>query len=69
MMTLMTDCDQRDERLGWTGDASLSSDSLSLNYDMSSLFTFYMENIASEEDDQGMQENVVSIEASACARI
>ena len=26
-MTLPTDCDQRDERVGWTGNADLSCDS------------------------------------------
>ena len=29
-MTVPTDCDQRDERLGWMGDADLSSDSMCL---------------------------------------
>ena len=34
LMTTITDCDQRDERLGWMGDANLSGDSLALNYDI-----------------------------------
>eukprot|EP00041_Stephanoeca_diplocostata_P034630 m.1188790 g.1188790 ORF g.1188790 m.1188790 type:complete len:564 (+) comp24554_c3_seq2:1260-2951(+) len=32
-MTVETDCDQRDERLGWMGDANLSYMSISLNFD------------------------------------
>ena len=33
-----TDCDNRDERLGWTGDSALSSDEASLNYDMGAFY-------------------------------
>jgi alpha-L-rhamnosidase len=33
-----TDCDNRDERLGWTGDSALSSVEASLNYDMGAFF-------------------------------
>eukprot|EP01084_Bolivina_argentea_P091268 164321_1 len=36
IMSVITDCDQRDERLGWMGDASLSSDSYAINFDMQS---------------------------------
>ena len=32
MMTVQSDCDQRDERLGWMGDANLSGDSMVLNF-------------------------------------
>ena len=34
LMMIPTDCDNRDERLGWTGDSALSSVEASLNYDM-----------------------------------
>ena len=40
MMTILTDCDQRDERLGWMGDAALSADTLALNYDIGTFFRF-----------------------------
>ena len=33
LMMIPTDCDQRDERLGWTGDSALSAAEASLNYD------------------------------------
>eukprot|EP01047_Picozoa_sp_COSAG01_P094343 COSAG01_NODE_25277_length_750_cov_0.990783_1_plen_106_part_10 len=33
-----TDCDNRDERLGWTGDSALSSVEASLNYDMGAFY-------------------------------
>ena len=32
MMSVATDCDQRDERLAWQGDAGLSADSMALNF-------------------------------------
>ena len=38
MMSVLTDCDQRDERLGWMGDAALSADSISFNFDAASFF-------------------------------
>ena len=34
LMSIVTDCDQRDERLGWMGDASLTAESMELNFDM-----------------------------------
>ncbi len=33
-MSIITDCPQRDERLGWLGDASASAMSMTLNFDM-----------------------------------
>ena len=38
LMMIPTDCDNRDERLGWTGDSALSSDEASLNYDMGAFY-------------------------------
>ena len=49
LMTLPTDCDQRDERLGWLGDANLSGESFSLNFNMASLFQFWTANVAMPE--------------------
>ena len=42
MMTVPTDCDQRDERLGWMGDADLSSQSFMINYDAGNFLTMFM---------------------------
>ena len=52
-MTVPTDCDQRDERLGWMGDANLSGDSMALNFNVKSFFKFYLKTIASEIDSDG----------------
>lgn len=42
MMSLPTDCDQRDERLGWMGDANLSGDSIIVNFEAAAFIEFYM---------------------------
>jgi len=34
LMSVPSDCDQRDERKGWMGDAQLSSEEALFNYDM-----------------------------------
>jgi alpha-L-rhamnosidase len=36
LMSVPTDCDQRNERLGWMGDAGLSADAMALNFHMDS---------------------------------
>lgn len=38
LMSVPTDCDQRNERLGWMGDAGLSADGMALNFHMESFF-------------------------------
>ena len=59
MMTVPTDCDQRDERLGWMGDANLSGDSMALNFDVSAFFNFFVRTMVSEEGDDGSLPDVV----------
>ena len=44
-----SDCDQRDERLGWLGDAQLSSEEATFNYDMTALYQNYVQDIADSE--------------------
>ena len=50
-MTLPTDCDQRDERLGWTGDADLSSDSICLNFHCGPFLASFADTMADEMGD------------------
>ena len=38
LMMVPSDCDNRDERFGWTGDSSLTADEASLNFDLSSFY-------------------------------
>ena len=51
LMTVPTDCDQRDERLGWTGDADLSSDSMCLNFDCGPFMSSFAATMADEMGD------------------
>eukprot|EP01084_Bolivina_argentea_P124352 220358_1 len=39
LQSVVTDCDQRDERLGWMGDAGLTSNTMSINFDMASFYS------------------------------
>ena len=48
-MSVATDCDQRSERMGWMGDAGLSSDSMAINFDMDAFFMNYLQLIADEQ--------------------
>jgi len=48
MMSVPTDCPQRDERLGWMGDAGLSADSMGLNFDTSAFHVHYLQLINDE---------------------
>lgn len=48
-----TDCPQRDERLGWTGDAQVFIRTASHNMDVASFFTKWLQDITDSQDDQG----------------
>ena len=48
-----TDCPQRDERLGWTGDACVFSRTAAINYDTKGFFTKWMEDVALEQYPDG----------------
>ena len=58
-MTVPTDCDQRDERLGWMGDANLSGDSMFLNFDAAAFMKFFLQGIAGEQGADGSMTDVV----------
>lgn len=45
-----TDCPQRDERLGWTGDANVFSNTAIFNMDVYAFFKKYLKDIAIEQD-------------------
>jgi alpha-L-rhamnosidase len=48
-----TDCDQRDERMGWMADAHLYSESAILNFDMAAFYTNFLRNIADIQGSDG----------------
>ncbi len=48
-----TDCPQRDERLGWTGDAQVFSRTAAINYDVKSFFEKWLADLALAQGTDG----------------
>lgn len=48
-LDIPTDCPQRDERMGWTGDAGIISRTATQNFDCISFFHHYLKNIEKEQ--------------------
>ena len=48
-----TDCPQRDERLGWTGDAQVFSRTAGFNFRVHSFFAKWMKDVAADQYDDG----------------
>lgn len=51
-LEIPTDCPQRDERLGWTGDAQIFADTAAYNMDVSAFFTKWMADLAAEQSPE-----------------
>lgn len=54
-----TDCPQRDERLGWTGDAQVFSRTASFNFDVENFFTKWMKDVAADQFADGAVPHVI----------
>jgi alpha-L-rhamnosidase len=48
-----TDCPQRDERLGWTGDAQVFSPTAAFNMDVAAFFSKWMKDVAADQMANG----------------
>ena len=48
-----TDCPQRSERLGWTGDAQVFARTASLNHDTAAFYTKWLKDVALDQEDDG----------------
>lgn len=48
-----TDCPQRDERLGWTGDAEVFCRTAAINYNVESFFRKWLDDMVLEQDEDG----------------
>ena len=48
-----TDCPQRDERLGWTGDAQVFAATACFNMDVSAFFTRWLHNLRDDQREDG----------------
>jgi alpha-L-rhamnosidase len=54
-----TDCPQRDERLGWTGDAQAFSPTAAFNMDVAAFFTKWLKDVAADQFASGSVPHVV----------
>ncbi len=48
-----TDCSQRDERMGWMGDAQGTAEEAIMNFDMAAFYTNFMRDIRDVQDEKG----------------
>ncbi|MBS1512321.1 MAG: family 78 glycoside hydrolase catalytic domain [Bacteroidetes bacterium] len=48
-----TDCPQRDERLGWTGDAQVFSRTATFNFNVNNFFAKWMKDVAADQQPSG----------------
>lgn len=51
--SIPTDCDQRDERLGWLGDAHVTAEEAMLNFDMAAFYTNFVRDIRDVQGADG----------------
>jgi len=51
--SIPTDCCQRDERMGWMGDAHGTAEEALMNFDMAAFYTNFIRDIRDEQDDLG----------------
>jgi alpha-L-rhamnosidase len=54
-----TDCPQRDERLGWTGDAQVFSQTAAFNMDVHNFFTKWLKDVAADQYASGSIPHVI----------
>ncbi|MCD7747814.1 MAG: glycoside hydrolase family 78 protein [Firmicutes bacterium] len=54
-----TDCPQRDERMGWTGDAQVFATSAAYNYDVFKFFRKWLRDLCAEQRENGAVTEIV----------
>ncbi len=54
-----TDCPQRNERLGWTGDAQVFSSTAAFNFDVAPFYTKWMKDLAADQLPTGRVPHVI----------
>ncbi len=62
LFDIPTDCPQRDERMGWTGDIAVFSPTAAFNFDTSRFFEKWMRDLRSEQLRGGGIRNTVPIQ-------
>jgi alpha-L-rhamnosidase len=58
-LDIPTDCPQRDERLGWTGDIQVFAPTACFLYDAAGFLQSWLQDVAADQDDQGVVPFVV----------
>jgi alpha-L-rhamnosidase len=54
-----TDCPQRDERLGWTGDAQVFARTAAFNHDVAGFYTKWLRDLAADQKSSGAVPHVL----------
>ena len=58
-LDIPTDCPQRDERMGWTGDAQVFAKTACYNYDVKKFFKKWLGDLRAEQRDNGSIPDIV----------
>lgn len=58
-LDIPTDCPQRDERAGWTGDAQVFSMTAAYNFNVAAFYTKWLKDLAADQHKSGRVTNVV----------
>ena len=61
LMSIPTDCPQRDERYGWLGDAHLSAEEAVFNFDMAAFYTKFLKDIQLAQNEDGSLPDTVPL--------
>src|SRR5947208_4260759 len=59
LFSIPTDCDQRNERQGWMGDAQVTAEEAMLNFDMAAFYTNFVRDIHDIQSPEGMVSDTV----------
>ena len=59
LMSVPTDCDNRDERRGWSGDAALTAEEAFYNFDMNAFYHHWLDMIQDDQQSSGAVTNFV----------
>jgi len=59
LMSIPTDCPQRNERMGWMGDAQLTAEEAIYNFDMAGFYTKWINDIKEAQKEDGSVPDVV----------
>ncbi|WP_099204759.1 alpha-L-rhamnosidase [Scatolibacter rhodanostii] len=58
-LDIPTDCPQRDERLGWTGDAQVFVKTAALNFNVEKFFTKWLSDMSADQEEDGRIGHVI----------